>query len=200
MKAWKTPNGHFRYQIGRAKRTFSNYESFYESILKEMKQEPYFVQQGIPLLQYKGRTFDFRIMIQKDANGTWIVSGTVGRVAHPAKIVTNGSQGGTIYPVDHLLAPHTSAARRKELFRKIRWLGIAGTRQLQRRYPGIREIGMDIAVDRNLKPWILEANTVPDICPFTKLRDRRMLRDIVRNGKRYGRKYNLVCKKAKQGL
>jgi D-alanine-D-alanine ligase-like ATP-grasp enzyme len=60
-------------------------------------------------------------------------------------------------------------------------------------YPGMKEIGVDVALDRELRPWILEVNTRPDHCPFAVLQDQTMIRRIVHYGKQYGRTYKLAC-------
>jgi D-alanine-D-alanine ligase-like ATP-grasp enzyme len=59
--------------------------------------------------------------------------------------------------------------------------------------PGMKEIGVDVALDRELRPWILEVNTRPDHCPFAVLQDQTMIRRIVHYGKQYGRTYKLAC-------
>lgn len=79
-------------------------------------------------------------------------------------------------------------------------LGVKCALQLSSAYPGLKEIGLDLALDRRLTPWILEVNTAPDPCPFTKLKDTRMLDRIVRYGTAYGRTYKLKCMKAKRGV
>ncbi|MNC18497.1 hypothetical protein D3C75_663990 [compost metagenome] len=90
--------------------------------------------------------------------------------------------------------------KRTALIAAMNRLGVKAAVQLSGSYPGLREIGVDIALDKGLHPWILEVNTFPDPCPFTKLPDSRMLRRIVRYGKAYGRVYNLKCMKAKRGM
>jgi hypothetical protein len=47
----------------------------------------------------------------------------------------------------------------------------------QRRYPSIKELGIDIAVDKSLFPWIIEVNTRPVIKLFNGLKDKRMLEE-----------------------
>lgn len=191
--------GSYRYQLEERIFTFSNFEAAYRSIRKGTNGKSYLVQKGIHLLTYGKRPFDIRLMVQKNLQGFWKVTGAAGRVAHPRKIVTNGSQGGTIYPVEYLLKEYASPRMRRELVKSMNHIGIAAAKQLYNAYPGVREIGLDIALDRQLKPWILEANTMPDPCPFTKLKDKSMLHTIIRYGKAFGRKYNLHCTRARRG-
>lgn len=190
----------YRYQAGTQVHHFSNYNTAYRAIYNETHRKPYLVQKGIWLLAYGGRPFDIRVMVQRNPQGKWEATGLAGRVAHPQKVVTNGSQGGTIYPVEVLLNSCTSPEKRKALIRSMKEIGVKSARQLSTAYPGLQEIGVDIALDQHLKPWILEVNTAPDPCPFTKLNDSSMLRRIVRYGAAYGRTYNLKCMKSKQGV
>lgn len=190
----------YRYQAGTQVSSITGYEKLYRAIAGETQGKPYLVQKGIRLLTYDGRPYDIRVMVQKSPKGQWEATGIAGRVAHPRKVVTNGSQGGTIYPVEVLLKAYTSADKQAALIAAMKRLGVKAAKQLSSSYPGLREIGVDIALDKGLHPWILEVNTFPDPCPFTKLPDDRMLRRIVRYGKAYGRVYNLKCMKAKRGM
>lgn len=192
--------GSYRYQAGTRVSSFTGYDKLYHALAGETLGKPYLVQKGIRLLTYESRPFDIRVMVQKSPKGGWEATGIAGRVAHPRKVVTNGSQGGTIYPVETLLETHTSLAKRTDLIDSMNRLGVKAAVQLSGTYPGLREIGVDIALDKGLHPWILEVNTYPDPCPFTKLPDDRMLRRIVRYGKAYGRIYCLKCTKAKRGM
>ncbi|WP_150271165.1 YheC/YheD family protein [Paenibacillus tepidiphilus] len=192
-------SGKYSYQSGMQVHPFADFEKAYQAILRETRGKPYLVQKGIRLLTHGGRPFDIRVMVQRNPQGKWEATGVAGRVAHPRKVVTNGSQGGTIYPVEVLLKPYTSPDKRKALIAAMKRIGVSSALQLSTAYPGLQEIGVDLALDRRLAPWILEVNTAPDPCPFTKLQDTRMLERIVRYGKVYGRTYNLKCMKAKRG-
>ncbi|MGG4147276.1 YheC/YheD family protein [Paenibacillus algorifonticola] len=189
----------YSYQLGLKKSRFTTYAAAYRAIRKDMKGKRYLVQKGIRLLKHKSRPFDIRLMVQRAPHGGWEATGTVGRAAHPRKIVTNGSQGGTIYSTVHLLKKHAGPARRKRLLKQMDRLALRTAKLLRRTSPGIKELGLDYAIDGKLKPWILEVNTVPDPCPFSLLADQTMLRRIVRYGKAYGKTYSLKCKKAKRG-
>nr|WP_245976203.1 YheC/YheD family protein [Paenibacillus prosopidis] len=190
----------FVYQLDEKRSDFSNYESAYRSILRDTKGKPYLVQKGIHLIKHSGRPFDTRLVVQRAPHGGWEATGTISRVAHPRKIVTNGSQGGTIYPTAFLLGSHANTAKRIALMKKMDSIGVKTAKRLRQAYPGIMEIGVDFALDSKLKPWILEVNTHPDHCPFALLSDQSMLRKIIRYGKAYGRTYRMNCLKAKQGL
>lgn len=190
---------HYSYQNGTRVHRFPDYGTAYRALYNETHKKSYLVQKGIRLLTYDGRPFDIRVMVQRNPQGKWEATGVAGRVAHPQKVVTNGSQGGTIYPVEILLHTYTTREKRSALISSMKEIGVRSARQLSTAFPGLQEIGVDIALDQHLKPWILEVNTAPDPCPFTKLKDSSMLRRIVRYGAAYGRTYNLKCMKSKQG-
>ncbi len=189
----------YSYQLGERKRSFRTFARAYAAIVEQMDGDRHVVQQGIRLLKHKGRRFDIRLMIQRKPSGGRETTGMFARAAHPRKIVTNGSQGGSIYSVDAVLRPYAGPARRKRLYDLMDDLSHRTFKLLNGFAPGLNELGIDYAIDRKLKPWILEVNTKPDAAPFTLLADQSLIKRIVRYGKAYGKTYKLVCKKAKRG-
>lgn len=188
----------FRYQSGVHVFTFPTFEKLYHSLSHRIGTKKYLIQQGIHVLRHHGNPFDFRVMIQKNPSGQWECTGTAGRVAHPLKAVTNGSQGGTIYKVSLLIEPKYGSDATDVLLKKMEQLAELTAAQIGRAYPAMNELGLDIAVDRRLNPWILEVNTRPDPCPFTKLEDKAVIRKIIAYAKAYGRRYDLTCSKAQK--
>ncbi|WP_159884579.1 YheC/YheD family protein [Paenibacillus puerhi] len=188
----------YRLHSGVKASTFPTIRGLQQSLLKRIGTKPYLVQQGIRVLRYEGRPFDFRVMIQKNPAGRWECTGIAARVAHPGKAVTNGSQGGTIFTPSTLLLPAAGRHKTDRLLRHMKRLAALTAAVFSRTYPAMHELGLDIAVDRRLKPWVLEVNTRPDPCPFTKLEDRTLVKKIVAYGQAYGRRYCLNCTKARK--
>jgi hypothetical protein len=175
----------YAYQSGTLRRSFDSFEAMYASLRKLTGRRKYLTQQGIPLLRYRGRRFDLRVMVQQNADGVWETTGMIGRVAAPNKIVTNYHNGGRLLSVETLLASHaTNGGDSRQHIARLSALGIHIARQLQAVYPGVKEIGADIALDSRLHPWVLEVNTSPDPYIFRKLPDRRIFNKIIRYRRR----------------
>lgn len=180
-------DGKFRYQVGTVVKHFSDYDSLFGSLLKETKGRSYLSQKGIHLLKHQGRRFDIRVMVQMNPQRSWETTGMVGRVAHPRKIVTNYHNGGTLKPVPVLLSAHMEPEKRAVFVKRLQTLGVRVAKQLHAAYPGLREIGIDVAVDHELHPWILEVNTCPDPFIFRVLPDKGVFRKVIRNTRTWGR-------------
>ncbi|MNM60054.1 Endospore coat-associated protein YheD [compost metagenome] len=189
--------GYYTYHQGVRPVKCSSFRTLTARLRTIIGHKRYLIQKGIHVLRHKGRPYDFRVMIQRRPDRIWEPTGIAGRVAHPRKAVTNGSQGGTIYDPIRLLRRPAGKHGARKLLRRMDRMALLTSAKMAKRYPFMNELGLDIAVDHKLKPWILEVNTRPDPCPFTLLPDQSLIKRIVAYGRAYGRNYPLNCGKAR---
>lgn len=177
MRVEKLKSG-YRYQLNQKRNNYSSFRAMYTAILKDTKRKRYLVQRGINLLKYNGRPFDLRVMVQLSPSKQWETTGIIGRVAAKGKVVTNYHNGGEIVTAERLLAPHTKKVKAKLI--SLAKLGVMTGRAMRKSFPNVYKIGLDVAMESELKPWILEVNTSPDPYIFLKHPDRRIFQKIRR--------------------
>lgn len=180
-------NGKFSLKSGERQRVYSSYNSLFEALRKRNNGRRYLIQRGVHLLKYKGRRFDLRVMVQQTPLSAWETTGIIGRVAAPRKIVTNYHNGGKLMSVTRLLGSHMSKQAVNHKVHSLEEIGVRAAKAMHTKFPGVREIGVDVGMDRTLTPWILEVNTSPDPFIFRKLSDPSIFRKIRRYAKAYGR-------------
>lgn len=179
FKLSRTKEG-YRLRSGTRSRTFGSLGGAFAAYNRAKAKKIYLVQMGIPLLSYKNRPFDLRIMVQRNPRRAWEATGIVGRLAKPHKIVTNYHSGGKPMPADVLLASAIPAGKRARYRAQLQTLGLRISRHMSGYFPGFRAYGVDVGIDKSLKPWIIEVNSRPDKSIFNALTDKRMYLKIVR--------------------
>ena len=159
---------------------YSSFDQAYDAFTLTQIKKHYLVQKSIPLLRHSGKPFDVRVMVQRNPAQEWEVTGIVGRVAVPGKIVTNYHNGGKPMPMQELLQDHMSKAELAAFEERLKKLSIRISNHLHRSFPDFRSFGVDVGIDVDLKPWIIEVNSRPDKYIFRALADKRMFRKIIR--------------------
>lgn len=181
VRVEKLSDDTYRYQSGSKVHRFATFDAMSESLQKRIGVRRYLIQKGISLLTYKGLRFDIRVMVQQNPRHDWETTGIIGRVSHPDKIVTNYHSGGVPMAFERLMHPHMMQDQSiLALKSRLETLGTDVARQLHSHYPGLKEIGIDVALDAAFEPWILEVNTLPDPFIFRKLEDKTVFRRIYR--------------------
>ncbi|HOB86637.1 MAG TPA: YheC/YheD family protein [Bacillota bacterium] len=129
----------------------------------------YLIQQAIRLLQIDNVPFDLRINVQKPYS-KWIATTSSARMRAPGKVVTNYAQGGTVLrTAEALEKAGLNRLQSQIILGRLKRLGEATAAVLSRKYPGLRELGLDVGLDQDLKPWIFEVNTMPQCPPGDKV-------------------------------
>lgn len=177
----------YRFQLDTKAIFCPTFDQLFMKLVKQKRKRSYIVQRGIHLLRHQKRRFDIRVMVQKNLRNEWEVTGIIGRLAHPAKIVTNYHSGGTPMAIERLMSDHANSSELAAFQNRLRKLCISIANVLQEEYPNLKELGVDIAIDAKLHPWILEVNTSPDPFIFRKLPDKSVFQKVYRYAKAYGR-------------
>ena len=119
------------------------------------------MQNYVPATSPDGRAADIRVHVQRDGLGRWRVTRGYVRLGESGNAVSNVSRGGYQGPLDGFLG--TRRARpAAEIAAEIDALAldIAATVEATFGRP-LSELGVDIALDRDDRLWIIETNTHP---------------------------------------
>lgn len=143
------------------RKTIYNLNSLWKNIISLIASKNYIIQRGIQLNEYHGYPFDIRILVQKNGEGTWKVSGIGARVAGAKSITTHVPRGGYIEtPIK--VFNYSFGKYAKDWEEAISKLSIAIAKHIEKRSEkNLGEISLDLGIDKENNLWFFEANSKP---------------------------------------
>lgn len=119
------------------------------------------MQKYIPSRLKTGEPFDFRIHLQKNRTGKWVISYIVPRIGNKDAVITNLSQGSQMIKYDVFMDIYFDK-KSKELQAKINDFATHFGEHFDALYPyEFDELGVDVGMDENHSLWIYEVNWRP---------------------------------------
>lgn len=122
----------------------------------------FLVQQGIPLRLPAGRFHDYRMLVQKNGQGVWELTGMAGRVGAARSVTSNLHGGGHAVRAEKLLKEwlggEEKAAKAMKTAEK---LGLDAAAFLEESFGTLCELALDLAIDREGRIYVLEVNPKP---------------------------------------
>ncbi|MFB3169097.1 YheC/YheD family protein [Neobacillus sp. 179-C4.2 HS] len=128
-----------------------------EIIRKKVLNKNYIIQERIPLTEYQGSPFDLRVSVQKNGLGEWQVTGVVGKVAKMGNYVTNVAKGGTCKTLNELLNEYSDLDF-NEVYQSIEDFSIKAVTELNKYFPNLADVGLDIGLTSEGFPMFIECN------------------------------------------
>jgi glutathione synthase/RimK-type ligase-like ATP-grasp enzyme len=173
-----------RYEIHMENRKFRliGYRYTYKYLKKITGNRGYMVQRWIHRAKINYRPFDMRVIVQRRKNSShWEVTGEVAKVAGKGYIVSNIERSrGTVLQVSTAIMKSNIKKRSvSKLQRKLDKVAVLSAKRLSRIFPHQRIYGLDMALNRKGRVWVIEANLYPAMSHFQKLQDKTMLRRIM---------------------
>ncbi len=149
-------------KTGATRHQFSTIGDLTEMIEKQRGGKEYIVQQGIKLAVHQTRPFDLRVLVQKNGDGVWKLTGVGARLAGASSITTHVPRGGSIEKPLKLLTGAFGEKKGRMILEKTKTTALRIAKQLERGSgEALGEMSMDLGVDRNGELWFFEANSKP---------------------------------------
>jgi glutathione synthase/RimK-type ligase-like ATP-grasp enzyme len=144
------------------KQVLLSLEEIYQRIKPLLNNRIYIIQQGIPLLTYQNRGMDFRVLCHKNQRNTWTATSLVARISAEDEFVSNIARGGEIMTPINALKDSMNINDAKVLITEIKKLAIETAMIIEMKSSGITgELGIDIGIDQEGNPWLIEVNSKP---------------------------------------
>lgn len=151
---------------------FKNFIVFNKWILTFTKNRHYLLQEYLNLTTSKNIPFDIRILIQKNYQGNWEITGSAARVGESSNITSNLHGGGKVESTSSLLIKEFGESSALNIEEKITKLGDTIPALIEAHHGNLFELGLDIGIDKQGKIWIIEVNSKPGRRIFTLLKDK----------------------------
>lgn len=130
----------------------------------------YLIQSYLPLTTKEGNPFDIRLFMQKDEEGAWRKIGQGVRLGLPHHLTSNLHGGGRTMSLAAFRSEHPLRLP-VDIEEELDRIGYAAAATLERAYPPLFEVGIDIGIDQGHHLWILEANGKPGREIFAQMGD-----------------------------
>ncbi|WP_051865808.1 YheC/YheD family protein [Metabacillus indicus] len=147
---------------GHLLRHYVSADELFKSLYPRIKEEAFIIQEGISLLTFQDRPLDFRILCHKRNMAEWAVTSAVARVSAENQFVANLARGGSQHPIKRILEESFASDDAFHIRKLLNELSIEISKALSMYAGGLfGEFGVDLAVDLEGRPWIIEVNTKP---------------------------------------
>ncbi|USG64457.1 YheC/YheD family protein [Brevibacillus ruminantium] len=146
---------------GNVSRRFTNITALYQHVFRTRRASAYLAQQGISLLTFQGRPFDFRVHLHKNLQNEWVVSCMAAKVAGSGSVTTHVRTGGTVIPGDELLS-YLFGKQKTLMTERVSQAAIRLASAIeQAKGMDLGELGLDMGIDKHGHVWMFEANSKP---------------------------------------
>ncbi|MEH7417747.1 YheC/YheD family protein [Neobacillus drentensis] len=137
-------------------------DELFQRIKPLIQNRIYIIQQGISLMTCQTSSMDFRVLCHQNLDNIWRVTSTVARIAGEQEFVSNLARGGTLTRPLTALRSCMNNKNALEVLALMKELALETASIISRNSSSIiGELGIDIGVDQEEKPWLIEVNSKP---------------------------------------
>ncbi|MEJ8544796.1 YheC/YheD family protein [Brevibacillus borstelensis] len=185
----KTPQGY--HLLGRDKQrakvstVIRQLESVQNRVKKWATRDKYIVQQGLHLNLVPGRAVDMRLLIQKNGEGQWSITGAGMRVGGVKSATSNLHGGGKAVPVKAFLSARFGEQKTGEIIQDCEQLAYQTVETLENHFGRLMEMGLDIGIDVKGRPWLIEVNPKPGREIFREMGSLGQYREAIKRPIQY---------------
>ena len=141
----------------------------------------FMVQQGLDLELLPNRPSDTRLLIQKNQQGQWSVTGLGVRVGLLNSATSNLHNGGKATDFTSFMNNRFGEDKGKKILQECHELAYYTVQKLEEKYGRMLEFGLDIGIDTAGQIWLIEVNPKPGRDIFLGMGKAKLYKKAVRN-------------------
>ena len=145
----------------------------------------FLVQQGLDLALMPNRVADVRLLIQKDGDGKWDVTGCGVRMGASGSSTSNLHGGGKAIPFEAFMTKRFGEDGAKQILNECHTMAHRIAHTLEERFGRMMEFGLDIGVDVNGRSWLIEVNPKPGREVFRQIGDNETYEEAINRPMQY---------------
>nr|WP_245339444.1 YheC/YheD family protein [Paenibacillus shirakamiensis] len=168
-------------------RRFADLSSAEEFLDTFIGDRSYILQPYLELSNTDQQPFDIRVLMQKNDQGRWTLTGMAARIGESGSITSNLHGGGTATGASEYLAKEFGSHTASTLIAKLTELSAHIPEQLESHFGRLAELGIDFGIDRDAQLWIIEVNSKPGRSAFFQIGDLKCAQQSVDNPVVYAR-------------
>jgi hypothetical protein len=152
------------------------------------KNGPYLIQQTIKVKNFENRSFDMRVVLQKNEKKEWYCTGIIARFGGKGSIASNIGLGGLAMRGQEALKQVFNLEEEAAIMKENEIISVCkeACETLNKTIGHYGDLGIDVVIDENQKIWILEINKLHyHHYPIYALKDKQMYLDIASTPIRY---------------
>ncbi|KYG29101.1 alpha-L-glutamate ligase [Bacillus gaemokensis] len=160
-----------------------NEKQLLDFISHKIQEKDYVVQQFILCQMKSGHVYDFRLHVQRNGEGKWVITSIFPRIGRLGSIVSNMASGGYSTYLDTFLKTEFDD-NWYDIQRYLERFAVSFSNHFNSLYKNVLfdELGIDVGIDENQKLWLFEVNWRPGVPNIFNLE-----LDVARNMIHYAR-------------
>jgi glutathione synthase/RimK-type ligase-like ATP-grasp enzyme len=145
----------------------------------------YIIQPYLTLTTADGTPFDLRLLIQKNEQKLWTMTGSAIRVGHPRSITSNLHGGGKAVSWESFCQDQLPREQLPDIIEQIKQCTRLVPTHIEQKHGPLVELGIDIGIDRQGRVWLLEVNSKPGRSVFLQTGDHQLHQLAIEKPLRY---------------
>lgn len=131
------------------------------TVKERIREGNFMIQQGLDLELVPDRVTDTRLLIQKNEQGVWTITGMGMRVGAAGSSTSNLHGGGKAVAFQEIAEKKFGAEKAAAIREECERLAFQVVEVIEERFGSMMEFGLDIGIDVDGRVWLIEVNPKP---------------------------------------
>ncbi len=152
---------------------------------EKIRNGHFMIQQGLDLSLVPERVADTRLLIQKDENGDWSITGLGIRVGPKGSPTSNLHGGGRPIPFKKVITDRFGEEKAVSILAECQELAHEVVKTIETYFGSMMEFGLDIGIDIDGQVWLIEVNPKPGREIFKEMGQLQLYKQSIKRPLQY---------------